>query len=307
MASGYLSILLLVAALASAAPLQPTFSSCESYYSPAAGINRLNVSSVYANLVSGSRAAQLGLAGEGSDVLRLDLIGEVGSQVLGFDESTNKLGQLLFSGLLERPIADFVATLFTDTSVGGISVYKSTSWVCNSLFPATLPTPYTPNTTYCPLSAGPFGINISVPLYRNYALTTLSTQIRIVDTSLSANTLACINVSFTPYDRDGWYYDLLLWLPATLAIGFWLTSWGARFAAGWVVGSGVAEYGVKDQQGETRGKELDKAGRRDARMRKWGTMLVSGLSGERLSVSSALLRFGESASQYCGALELIEQ
>lgn len=57
----------------------------------------------------------------------------------------------------------------------------------------------------------------------------------------------------------------------------------------------MAEYGTKtkDQNGENRGKELDKAGKRDARMRKWGTMLVSGLSGERLSVSSALLRFGE--------------
>lgn len=79
-----------------------------------------------------------------------------------------------------------------------------------------------------------------------------------------------------------------------LAVGFWVTSWGARFAAGWVVGSGVAEYGAKDQHGEMRRKELDKAGRRDARMRKWGTMIVSGLSGERLSVSSGLLRFGES-------------
>lgn len=28
-------------------------------------------------------------------------------------------------------------------------------------------------------------------------------------------------------------------------------------------------------------------------MRKWGTMIVSGLSGERLSVSGGLLRFGE--------------
>jgi hypothetical protein len=71
-----------------------------------------------------------------------------------------------------------------------------------------------------------------------------------------------------------------------------VTSWGARFAAGWVVGSGVAGYGskMKDQNGE---RELDKAGKRDARMRKWGTMVVSGLSGERLSVSSGLLRFGE--------------
>jgi hypothetical protein len=76
----------------SAAPLQPTFTPCHSYYNPAAGINRLNVSNVYANLVSGSRAVQLGLPGDGSDVLRVDLVGVLGSPMLGFDESTNKLG-----------------------------------------------------------------------------------------------------------------------------------------------------------------------------------------------------------------------
>lgn len=82
------------AAVTSAAPLQATFSSCESNYNAAAGINRLNVSSVYADLVPGYRAAQLGLAGEGSDVLRVDVFGTVGSTVVGFDESTNKLGEL---------------------------------------------------------------------------------------------------------------------------------------------------------------------------------------------------------------------
>lgn len=87
------AIAVLFAAVAQAAPLQPTFSSCESNYNAAAGIEQLNVTGVYANLVPGYRAAELGLAGEGSDVLRVDLVGVVGSQVIGFDESTNKLGE----------------------------------------------------------------------------------------------------------------------------------------------------------------------------------------------------------------------
>jgi len=76
-----------------------------------------------------------------------------------------------------------------------------------------------------------------------------------------------------------------------LAIGFFVTTWGARFAAGWVVGSGVAEY----EQKETalgRGSRL-LSGKKEARMRKWGTMIISGLSGERLSVSGGLLRFSK--------------
>lgn len=134
-------------------------------------------------------------------------------------------------------------------------------------------------------------MNISIPLYRPVALTTLSTTVRVVDTAVEANTMSCVTFDITKYDRSGWYYDLFLWLPAALAVGLWAISWTARFMAGWVVGSGVAEYGTKEQKA-ARTKSLDKAGRREAKMRKWGTMIVSGISGERLSVSSALLRFG---------------
>jgi hypothetical protein len=144
--------------------------------------------------------------------------------------------------------------------------------------------------TYCPLSSGPFALNVSIPLYRSYALTTIRTQIRIVDTSETANTLACVNVQVTPYNEDGWYYGLFLWLPVALAIGFFVTTWGARFAAGWVVGSGVAEYEQKETALGRRSKMMH--GKKEARMRKWGTMIISGLSGERLSVSGGLLRFG---------------
>ena len=184
------------------------------------------------------------------------------------------------------------ATLFTSTTTAGISVYSSTAWLCNSLFPSTLPEPYIPNnTTYCPLPAGDFALNLSIPLSRSYALTTLRTQIRIVDTTAAANTLACVNVDFTPYHRSGWYYRLLLWLPVATAIGFWAATWGARFAAGWLVGSGVAEY----EQKEGHGPRIRRVGKKEATLRKWGTMIVSGLSGERLSVSGGLLRFGKLA------------
>jgi hypothetical protein len=84
---------------------------------------------------------------------------------------------------------------------------------------------------------------------------------------------------------------MFLWLPVALAIGFFVTTWGARFAAGWVVGSGVAEYEQKETALGRRAK-LDTA-KKEATMRKWGTMIISGLSGERLSVSGGLLRFGE--------------
>ena len=179
------------------------------------------------------------------------------------------------------------ATLFHDTSAAHIKVYSSTSWLCDSVYPDTLTSPEFGNDTdHCPIEAGAFGINISIPLYRSYALTTLRTRVRIVDTSADALTLACYDLNFTPLKDNGWYYQLFLWFPVALAIAFWVVTWAARFAAGWVVGSGVAEYGTKEGTRRLEGK-------REARMRKWGTMIISGLSGERLGASSALLRFGE--------------
>ncbi|WVQ82236.1 hypothetical protein IAT38_004364 [Cryptococcus sp. DSM 104549] len=272
----FLFLPLLLASLhALASPLQPKFTSCLSSFSPvAAGSNLLNVTDVYAEIIPGAKAAQLGLLGDGHDVLRLDLIGVTGAELAGYDNDTNKL-----------------ATLFTDTHAATFSVYQSTTWLCNSLFPSELPTPYTPfNTTYCPLPAGDFAINVSIPLYHSYALTTLHSRVRIVDTSLEARNLGCYDIHVSPYRHSGWYYDLFLWWPVAVALGFWLVGWGARFVTGWIVGSGVAEYGQKDASGV----RLVGAGgpsKREATMRKWGTMIISGLSGERLSVSGGLLRF----------------
>ncbi|WVR07175.1 hypothetical protein IAU60_004216 [Kwoniella sp. DSM 27419] len=266
---------LLLAGLVQATPLQPTFSSCLSSYSPVAlSGNRLDVTDVYAAIVSAEESAEQGLQGSGHPALRLDLIGTVGAEVVGYDNTTNKL-----------------ATLFTNTNAASFNVYQSTTWLCNSLFPSKLPGPYYPyNTTYCPLPAGDFAINLTIPLYRSYALTTLHTQVRIVDTSDAAATLACYNIHVTPYKQKTWYYRLFLWLPVAVAAGFWIVSWAARFYTGWIVGSGVAEYGAK----EAGGLKMTGVGgpnKREIRLRKWGTMIISGLSGERLSVSGGLLRF----------------
>ncbi|KAL7421737.1 hypothetical protein Q5752_003508 [Cryptotrichosporon argae] len=250
--------LLATLGLAAAVPLQPTFTSCINDYAPvAAAAAQLNVSAIYAELVSGTESRALALNGAGYDVLRVDFVGTLQEELAGYDNTTGKLGT-------------------------SITTYDSTTWVCNSLFPSNLTTSYYPdNTTYCPLPAGDFALNLSIPLYSMHALTTLHTQVRVVDSSVPAQTLTCVDVHFTPYHDDAWYYRLFLWFPASLAIAYWITTWAARFAAGWVVGG---------DRTETHGYDGE-VGKREARLRKWGTMVISGLSGERLGVSGALLRF----------------
>ena len=76
-----------------ATPLQASFSSCLSSYNAVGDSNQMKVNGVYANYVKGSEAVQQGLAGDGNDVLRVDLFGVAGSEVIGYDNNTNKLGE----------------------------------------------------------------------------------------------------------------------------------------------------------------------------------------------------------------------
>ena len=87
-------VALFVTSAVIATPLEPTFSSCLSSYSPVAPVaSQLNVTAIYANLVAGIDASRLGLTGGGHNVLRVDLIGTTGEEVLGYNGTTNKLGK----------------------------------------------------------------------------------------------------------------------------------------------------------------------------------------------------------------------
>lgn len=221
---------------------------------------------------------------DGRRILRIDLFGDLRTDLPGYDNTTGKL-----------------ATLFTHTGDVTYNVYSSTSYACSSLFPPSpLPGPYIPgNTTYCPLTAGPIGLNLSIPLSGSFGLSTLNTKIRLVDSSVPPKELTCVNVELTPYYPGAWYYSLFLWLPVALVIAYWVTTWAGRFAAGWIVGrmsmgtgtgAGMGE-GELGGSGTVVGEDVDGWGKRGGAGRRWGTMVISGLSGERVGVSGGLLRF----------------
>jgi hypothetical protein len=268
---------------ANAAIFSPRIENCHVRSAGEDPTKLVNFTRALAQIVPADQAKTLGLNGqEGQNVLRIDLFGKTGQEITGFDNVTGKL-----------------ATMFTETHDLNYNLWSTTTYICNSLFPPSpLPEPYIPrNTTYCPIPAGDVGINISVPISGSYGLSTLRTQVRIVDTALPANELTCINIDLSPYYPEAWYWDIFLWIPAGLAIGYWIASWAARFAAGWVVGS-AGDASSSMDHGETRnaagiGSVADAGGDSGASRisRKWGTMLVSGVSGERLGFSGALLRF----------------
>lgn len=136
--------------------------------------------------------------------------------------------------------------------------------------------------TNCTIPPGPIAFSASTPYRHDFRLTTIATRIRAVDASSPPVELACIDVAATPvspHGKGGYYgkAQVIFWMSVALTIAYWLVIGAARIGAAW------------DRGG---------SGRREGWMRiKWaGTVLSSAISGERLSASPALLRFGMSAS-----------
>jgi hypothetical protein len=85
---------LILASSALAEPLRPTFTSCLNSYPPVAPESaRLNVTDVLASIVSNQEAAREGLQGNGVQVLRINLLGQTASELQGYNNDTNKLGE----------------------------------------------------------------------------------------------------------------------------------------------------------------------------------------------------------------------
>lgn len=85
---------LILASSALAEPLRPTITSCLNSYPPVAPESaRLSVTDVLASIVSNQEAAREGLQGNGVQVLRINLLGQTASELQGYNNDTNKLGE----------------------------------------------------------------------------------------------------------------------------------------------------------------------------------------------------------------------
>jgi len=135
------------------------------------------------------------------------------------------------------------------------------------------------NGGYCPIPAGPLAFSVSTPLSRSYELTTLNTQIRVLDTSSPAKELACLNIATTPLhiaskNRVYGHAVIIFWFSIGLTIAYWLVVGAGRLAAAWKRGRQRVHDHIY------------------SRVQAIGFALASAISGERFTSSPALMRFG---------------
>lgn len=237
--------LLLAVSCASGQLLSAKFSQCLTGASQAPPEQRLNISRVYAQLDNGvvTGAHQPDSAADnanGQSILRLVAFGDTGEQSEGFSNTTN-----------------FLATLIVETSLLSFVPFSNQSALCSAIITAgdnvlsdnvNITTASFPDPGGCPYGPGPVLIGFDVPLGHiglddYYPMSTLSTRMRILDTSVPPLQLACVDVYTTPYyldteaarkgDASSMIYRLILWLPVATLIGFLVVNIIARIYAAW--------------------------------------------------------------------------
>ncbi|KAG8823429.1 hypothetical protein FRC17_009336 [Serendipita sp. 399] len=272
--SHFLLSVLALLTLSSAQPVAVPYSYCApSTVTEPNPLKRVNVTGVYGQLYHPNDPS--------TRALKLAAFGEIGDILEGYSNQTG-----------------YLATLFTSTNYLTFSVFDNTSSLCESLRPSSpLPALTGNETNYCPLPAGQLAFGLSIPLNTPYSLKTLVTQIRIVDSSSPAHELTCLEVAVTPMTSERHPYGAwvgIFWGTIMLALSYWLVIGVARISAAWDRGLG--------RSGNPWWLKVERT----------GFVLASALSGEKFSVSPALLRFATPSTrdvilttQWCATLGMI--
>jgi hypothetical protein len=124
---------------------------------------------------------------------------------------------------------------------------------------------------------------MTIPLKDSYPLTTLVSQIRILDTSSPSLELACIDISTTPFYKHYFAYTLFLWFPVALLITWALIMFIARAWA-------AHTTSVLNKEAELASSLTARLSPRSLR-EELGPVFWDTASGASLQASAALRRF----------------
>lgn len=245
---------------------------------------KLNVSTVYAQITTSQSLGRQ---------LNITVLGQSPQIIQGTSNGSSDLGAshlLPFHPLspLSLDATQSSATLFSNTEILTFNVRNNNSYFCQTLRPPSpLPSPDNITGLYCPIPAGPFAFSAYAPLSSSHELATLQTSLRAVDPF--SNELLCINIATTLLHPGalGSVYGharYLFYGTVILCVVYWLLVAVARFSSAWARRSGWSRSGFWP------------------RVENVGFVAASAISGEGLSKSPALIRFGTSFIVWCSVM-----
>lgn len=202
------------------------------------------------------------------DVLRIVLSGTTGSSSDGYSNVTT-----------------FLSTISQNTEFLTFPLSENQSALCNAI--RTEGVNSDEPGTGCPYGPGNIAMGVQIPLYNPYQLTTISTQLVVLDSSVPALKLACYNLSFTPYFPAYFAYSLVRWLVVAVL---------ALYLALYLVARIWAAYTNWRHDNETflatsLTLKLSTAETSLSRRQRWGSIWFSGWAGRQLVASGSLRRF----------------
>jgi hypothetical protein len=310
---------LLLSPLALAQVFQATPRSCLSSSAPLDQL--LNLTAVYAQFdqgqlepgqkangvaVTGAQNGTGGNAGAGSagsaGVLRMVLVGETLGRGQGYSNFTNLLATGTF---LERRLGPRTIELTLTSSrtvppsvvvnsqILTFPIYSNQTALCSSIRTAGATVGSTSNgagtisNSGCPYGPGEIALGISLDVGSSYPLTTITTQIVVLDSSNPPQHLACYNLDFTPYYPPYFAYHLIHYFPIGLIALYLLTYMIAR---SWASHSDF----IHENETQLASSLTLKLSSGDAGLSKrkmWGTIWFGAWAGRQVVGSGSLRRF----------------
>ena len=271
-------VLIFLIPLIKSQPQSAPFSNCQSGYELAPDERRLKVNKVLTQIDKSTEST--GDIDADSNILRTLIFGEIQQPLYARNSSTDRL-----------------ATLLVHSRALSFELYDKPLSLCDHVLPSNA----TSSDPSCPANEGEIAIGVATPLppkashnQHPYALTTLVNTFRLLDASNPALEIACIDVPYTPYYPNGWFYSLIFWIPVSIAIAYLILISVARFGSAY------------------RKSKLTKMIRVWAGRQRLETAVIGGISGQMFSTTPGLLRFVTPSvgniilhTQWCATLGMI--
>lgn len=218
---------------------------------------RVNVSAVYTQL----DRHPLGDEGGPGGLLRITGVGAISETAFGAANET-------------------FAAIQVSSRFLTFDIFSNLTFLCDSVVPTgdDANTQLTAHAS-CTYGPGTVAFGVDVPVNATYELGTIETRVLLIDTSHPPLSIACVDVPFSPYDEDAWYWDLMFWLPVALFIAYFTTVSLAR---------AITAATTRSRAFRNRARE----GRAPSFLRDHlNPIIISAISGQGMVLSPALLRF----------------